>query len=204
MWMKKNTRILECINQLMFACRIPSEPMSISQVVDFEISRRGVLAELILDAREDFDREKWESMPLSSRTTYLEPIGLNTIGMLVDRLSILVIKSVIQKKVADVQLQEQIDEMLVAIQFCRDGKSSSFNKVTNIESSNSASHPVEIVLQLAYINLLLWLAQDVLYLRGAGALPDEELRAYIGFFAEKNVLRNELISRLATTWHFPN
>lgn len=202
--MKKNTKILECINQLMLACNIPREPMSISQVIDFEITRQGVLAELTLLAREDYDRERWESAPHSLGSGHLGPIGLNTIGMLVDRLSILTIKGVIQKRGADDQLREQIEEMLVAIQFCQNGKSSSFNKITNIQSSNSASHPVEIVLQLAYTNLMLWLAQDVLYLRGAGALPDQELRAYIGFFAEKNVLRNELIARLALTWYFSN
>ena len=52
----------------------------------------------------------------------------------------------------------------------------------------------EAVMRLAATNLLLWLAQDVLYLRGPESLPDEELRKYIIYFAEKNIARNKMIA----------
>jgi hypothetical protein len=132
------------------------------------------------------------------------PVGLNTIGMLVDRLSILMIKKIIQKNLADQKIDLQIDEMLLAIHYCQKGESSSFNKITTIQSGNTLNHSVDIVLNLAFVNLLLWLAQDVLYLRGAGALPDEELRDYINYFAKKNVLRNQLIADLSLFWRYSN
>ena len=52
----------------------------------------------------------------------------------------------------------------------------------------------DAVMRLAATNLLLWLAQDVLYLRGPESLPDTELRKYIIYFADKNIERNKMIA----------
>ena len=202
--MLDNTKILESIESLIILCEVPRDPIVLSEVVNFEVTRKKILQDNILKGREDFNLGEWKSSPLATATVSHHPVGLNTIGMLIDRLSILVIKKTIQNNKTDLGVRLQIEEMLLAIQYCQRGKSSSFNKITTIQAANVSNHSVDIILNLAFVNLLLWLAQDVLYLRGAGALPDEELRDYINYFAKKNVLRNQLISDLALFWRYSN
>ena len=128
-------------------------------------------------------------------TTEASHIGLNTIGMLTDRLSILVIKKYFSKDPSQHDATvEQIHDIESAMMSACKGSSSAFNKITNLRASNLPDNFTMAAMSLAATNLLLWLAQDVLYLRGADSLPNDELRAYITFFAEKNVLRNQLIS----------
>ncbi|MBU3621839.1 hypothetical protein [Polynucleobacter sp. CS-Odin-A6] len=196
-----DNKIYDYIQRLLISLDIPYEPMTISQVFDFERSREDILQHVILSGKEDFNSHNWNHLKESISKECLQiPVGLNTIGMLVDRLSILAIKKVKNKASINKELNQQIVEMIESINFCQSGKSSMFNKVTTIEVKSALDHPVDIILHLTFVNLLIWLAQDVLYLRGAGALPKDELRDYINYFSEKNVLRNHLISLLASHW----
>jgi hypothetical protein len=190
------------IDLLISSCDPPTKPLSISEVKAFEISKTEILNKIILIARDDFSRNNWnhKSAPKININTE-NPVGLNTIGMLVDRLSILLIKKTVKNAGVDSELRSQIDEMTLAIENCQKGFSSTFNKITIMQEKNSLNHIVDITMHLAFVNLLLWLAQDVLYLRGAGSLPNKELRAYIDYFANKNILRNQLISKLVIYWH---
>lgn len=197
-----DNRLRYFIDLLIVTCDPPKEPLTISEVVSFEASRLGNLGDVISIAKVDFDSRNWNCGGIPG----LDfggggAVGLNTIGMLVDRLSILIIKKTIHKSGADQTLSRQIDEMVWAIENCKTGFSSTFNKITNSQSENELAHVIDIALLLAFVNLLLWMAQDVLYLRGAGSLANEELRAYIDYFAKKNIIRNQLISRLALYWH---
>ncbi len=190
------------IDLLITSCDPPKEPLTIFEVIDFEISRSNILNKTILTARDDFSKKKWNYKAGPKKIINPEnPVGLNTIGMLIDRLSILLIKKTVKNAGVDFEIRSQIDEMVVAINNCQNGFSSTFNKITTMQEKSSLDHVVDITMHLAFVNLLLWLAQDVLYLRGAGSLPNEELRAYIDYFANKNILRNQLIAKLGSHWH---
>ena len=122
-------------------------------------------------------------------------IGLNTIGMLGDRLSILVVKQYFAKTTEQKESTGmQISDIESAIAASCPGSSSAFNKITTIHTNNLPDNFTGSVMKLGATNLLLWMAQDVLYLRGPDALPEQELREYITFFAEQNVIRNRLIA----------
>ena len=119
-------------------------------------------------------------------------VGLNTVGMLLDRLSILCIRFSKHQK-GDPLTDEKILEIVNALKESRPGLSSISTKVTNLKSSNSATNFNEAFMGLIITNALLWEAQEVLYLRGVDALPDVELRDYIKFFSVENVNRNNFI-----------
>ena len=190
------------VDILVESCDPPRKSLSMDEVLSFEISRRDILDRVISVGRRDFGICNWNrNLGFVAVADASRPVGLNTIGMLVDRLSILVIKKKIIGPGSGAELDLQIDEMVCAVDCCQKGFSSAFNKVTSFQQDDSPCHVVDIVLHLAFVNLLLWLSQDVLYLRGAGSLPNEELRAYIDYFSKKNILRNQLISSLAFYWH---
>lgn len=197
-----NNQPLYFIDLLITSCDLPKDPLTIAEVISFEVSREETLRKIIELARCDFNSRSWNCNVNSKVHAELEnPVGLNTIGMLLDRLSILVIKKTVNKIEVDMELDAQIDEMMRAINNCQKGFSSTFNKITLIKNKNSLDNVADITMHLAFVNLLLWLAQDVLYLRGAGSLANQELRDYIDYFANKNILRNQLISKLASYWH---
>jgi hypothetical protein len=201
--LKMNNQLQYFIDLLITSCEVPKEPLTIAEVMSFEVSRTHILNNIISMAKHDFSNCNWNRNAATKRSISLEnPVGLNTIGMLADRLSILLIKKMVKNARNNLELKDQIDEIVRAIDNCQEGFSSTFNKITLVQDKNSLDHVVDITMHLAFVNLLLWLAQDVLYLRGAGSLANEELRAYIDYFANKNILRNQLIAQLAYYWHF--
>ena len=141
---------------------------------------------------------KEKSKTLSKKPLNLNHIGLNTVGMLIDRLSILSIKSYMLKEeildMNNLEDEEQIKDIEDALAYVKEGTSSSYNKISNLKESISADTFDLAVMRLGAVNLVLWLSQDVLYLRGPNELPENELRKYITYFAEKNITRNKLIS----------
>ena len=141
---------------------------------------------------------KEKSKSLSKKPLNLNHIGLNTVGMLIDRLSILSIKSyMLKEEILDMNNlndEEQIKDIEDALAYVQEGTSSSYNKISNLKESISADTFDLAVMRLGAVNLVLWLSQDVLYLRGPNELPESELRKYITYFAEKNITRNKLIS----------
>lgn len=127
--------------------------------------------------------------------------GLNTIGMLCDRLTVLAMKQWVLEhrscKPADAgRLQEtQVAELLDALDKVAPGHSSYTQKVTAIDVEAAAQTWEEAYFGLLSTNVLLWESQEVLYGGRIDQLPCEELRRYIGWFSEGNIRRNLFIAR---------
>jgi hypothetical protein len=135
-----------------------------------------------------------------------KPVGLNTVGMLVDRLTILCIKVYFEELKTSNQPNErlicQINDIERAISIALPGFSSDFSKITTASKSCEfqSANFLGMSHELAAVNTCLWLAQDVLYLRGPQSLPDSELRKYIIYFADQNIRRNWLIEATEKTY----
>ncbi len=123
-------------------------------------------------------------------------VGLNTVGMLLDRLSILAIKTwnLEKRAKAPEKAQElratQIAELVEALAGSRPGHSSINNKLTSHRTNVAAADFAEACYNLVTTNLLLWEAQEILYNHDIAVLPDDELRKYIQFFSRHNLKRN--------------
>jgi hypothetical protein len=123
-------------------------------------------------------------------------VGLNTVGMLLDRLSILAIKSwnLEQRGKAPERAralrETQIAELVEALADSRPGHSSINNKLTSHRTDIDVADFAEACTNLVTTNLLLWEAQEILYNHDISALPDDELRKYIQFFSRHNLKRN--------------
>lgn len=123
-------------------------------------------------------------------------VGLNTVGMLLDRLSILAIKTwnleqrAKAPEKAHALRETQIAELVEALAASRPGHSSINNKLTSHRADVAACDFAEACYNLVTTNLLLWEAQEILYNHDMSALPDDELRKYIQFFSRHNLKRN--------------
>ena len=125
-----------------------------------------------------------------------QAVGLNTMGMLLDRLSILAIKTwnlehraKAPQKARELR-QTQVAELIEALAASRPGHSSINNKLTSHRTDVAARDFAEGCYNLVTTNLLLWEAQEILYNHDMSALPDDELRKYIQFFSRHNLKRN--------------
>ncbi len=133
-------------------------------------------------------------------------IGMNTIGMLLDRLSILAMKHwnlVNRAKTPDKiesMLEPQVRELVEALAQSRRGQSSVNNKMTSRTADVAIDGFASAYFGLLTTNMLLWEAQEILYNHDIYALPSEELRAYIDFFSRGNIVRNAYIQ--ATDVHY--
>lgn len=129
----------------------------------------------------------------------LLPSGLNTIGILTDRLTILLIKEwCLRNKQndpdkADKLFRTQTQDILRALANCQPGNSSLNSKITGIETEVHASDWEDAFYQLLGINLILWESQEVLYIKDIATLSCKELRDYLKWFAHGNLQRNALI-----------
>lgn len=125
--------------------------------------------------------------------------GLNTIGMLMDRFTILLIKEWCLKnksnnfQKADEIFSTQTLDIIDAMVACKPGSSSMNTKITNIKTNTSANSWEDAFYGLLTINLILWESQEVLYIKDISVLPCEELRDYLKWFSWGNMIRNELI-----------
>lgn len=126
--------------------------------------------------------------------------GLNTVGMLADRLTILIVKewSLRHKGTpnpdkADDLLRTQTAEIVRALAEAVPGHSSVNSKITRLSAEAEAPTWAAAFYGLLSTNLLLWESQEVLYVKDISVLPAEELRGYITWFAWGNILRNEYI-----------
>lgn len=126
--------------------------------------------------------------------------GLNSIGMLMDRFTILLIREWCLKnkgnkdeaKAKKVHL-EQTADIIEAMVNAAPGSSALNSKITNIKGGIEASNWEEAFYGLLTINLILWESQEVLYIKDISLLPCEELRDYIAWFSKGNIIRNDYI-----------
>ena len=126
--------------------------------------------------------------------------GLNSVGMLTDRLTILIIKewclrnknnSDLEK--ADKIYKEQTLDIVEAIIHTKPGSSSMNTKITKLKSGARASSWEEAYYGLLMTNILMWESQEVLYIKDINLLECEELRDYIKWFSVGNIERNQFI-----------
>ena len=126
--------------------------------------------------------------------------GLNTVGMLTDRFTILLIKEwSLRHKAnanpakADELFRVQTRDIIAALAQARPGSSALNSKITSIKSAVTAADWAEAFWGLLATNLLLWESQEMLYIRDIGQAPDRELRDYIKWFSHGNIQRNVFI-----------
>ena len=127
-------------------------------------------------------------------------IGLNTVGMLTDRFTILLIKewSLRHKgnaspAKADALAQTQTRDIIAALSRAQPGTSSLNSKITTLKSAAAAVDWAEAFWGLLTTNLLMWESQEMLYIRDISTAPYDELRAYIAWFSRSNIQRNDYI-----------
>lgn len=127
-------------------------------------------------------------------------VGLNSIGMLSDRLSILIIKEwcLLNKtnsnlKKANDLYQTQTMDIIYALASAKPGSSSMNTKITSRKSSVIATSWEEAFYGLFSTNIVNWESQEILYIKDIKSLSCEELRNYIDWFSFGNIQRNEYI-----------
>ena len=123
-------------------------------------------------------------------------VGLNTVGMLLDRMSILSVKAwnlehrAKAPEKAEQLARTQVAELVAALADASPGHSSINNKLTSHRTDVAARDFAAACYNLVTTNLLLWEAQEILYNHDISVLPSEELRKYIQFFSRHNLARN--------------
>jgi hypothetical protein len=162
----------------------------------------GKLAPLLEERRaEEIARLRQIVRPAPVCDTGSSPaIGLNTVGMLTDRFTILLIKEwCLRHKAgtnpakADDLFKMQTLEIISALVDSRPGSSSLNSKITSIKSGVSAADWEESFWGLLTTNLLMWESQEMLYIKDISQAPYEELRAYVSWFSKSNIQRNAYI-----------
>lgn len=139
--------------------------------------------------------------PVSVRTRDgSRAVGMNTVGLLADRLTILVVKewNLRHRNAdaggADVLTRSEIPEICRALAQAEPDQPLYVGKISTIRAGAEARTWAEAYFGLLSANLLLWEAQEVLYRRGILELPAEEIRSYIRWFSLGNMLRNEYMA----------
>lgn len=146
--------------------------------------------------------ERLNKLPVKpySSSKVQKSIGLNSIGLLSDRLTILSIKYnalKLRKKMfkeakhlKDIEIKDTIKCLAKA------EKSNGFNfiKITKKNRDIEVNNWNEAYAKLLITNITLWEAQEILYLKDLDNVSSRELRKYIRLFSNLNIKRNQLIS----------
>ena len=141
----------------------------------------------------------WSENRILNKKKNNSSIGLNTIGMLTDRFTILLIKEwCLRNKSNNPQkanelFESQTKDIIACLANSVPGNSAINSKITNIKTDTKASSWEEAFYGMLTINLVLWESQEVLYIKDISLLPAEELRGYIHWFAHGNMERNVLM-----------
>lgn len=126
--------------------------------------------------------------------------GMNTVGILADRLTILVCKEwyLFHRQgtpdLADTVRREQIPDIVTCLSRVRPGHARLLEKVSKIHVDTVATSFADAYYGLLAANVLMWEIQEMLYTRDMEAVDAEELRDYIRFFSKANMMRNAYIT----------
>ncbi len=137
--------------------------------------------------------------PIPQRIPDHGPAGMNTIGILADRLTILICKEWYlrhrQKRPAEADdiHRVQILDIAASLSLANPGHAKLLEKVSTIRIDAPASSFEEAYYGLLVANILMWETQEMLYTRDMKTVPADELRSYIQFFSQANMLRNAYI-----------
>lgn len=127
-------------------------------------------------------------------------IGLNTVSLLADRLTILVVKEWnlrvrgANQAAADTLSRSEIPEICRALAQAEPDQALYVGKISTIRAGAKADTWAEAYYGLLSANILLWEAQEILYRRDILELPADEVRSYIRWFSLGNMLRNEYMA----------
>lgn len=188
-------KLASCGEQLLDQAPIERE----SQPLEYALQR---LAPHLEQAKpEQLRRLKGLHRPaVEAGTSFEIGVGLNSIGMLTDRFTILIIKGWClankgkrDKARARALYENQTMDIIEAISRARPGHSAMNSKITNIVSDASAVTWEEAFYGLFTTNLLIWESQEMLYVKDIGHAEYDELRSYIKWFSLSNIRRNGYI-----------
>lgn len=128
-------------------------------------------------------------------------VGLNSIGMLADRFTILTIKEwclrnkgTRDEAKAKALFEQQTLDIVEAMSLARPGNSAMNSKITAIKGDAVATNWEEAFYGLLATNILMWESQEMLYIKDISNEPIDELRSYIKWFSYSNIRRNEYIA----------
>ena len=139
--------------------------------------------------------------PRPDRPRDARPAGMNTIGVLADRLTILICKEWYLRHrqrapaAADEIARFHTSDILTALSEARPGDAKLLEKVSSITTGATAASFEEAYYGLLSANILMWETQEMLYTRDMESVAPEELRDYIRFFSHANMMRNEFIKK---------
>lgn len=196
--MDKKTYFLKLAEYAMLLlCRLPIElkPKPLSYCLQILKPELDAIKTNQLEILSEFRGKKKIGIP----GNYNNWQGLNSIGMLMDRFTILLIREwCLKHKMDDLAkaktiFEEQTLDIIEAMSHAAPGSSAVNSKITNIKQKVDAKTWEEAFYGLLTINLTLWESQEVLYIKDISELPCEELREYIDWFSKGNILRNEYI-----------
>lgn len=127
--------------------------------------------------------------------------GMNTVGILGDRLSILAIKywNLLHRhnkpEAAEKIRNVDADQIVRALAEARPGSETLLSKISVLEVDIHDADWAECYYGLIVYNLLMWEAQETMYLTGLDGAEPDELRALIRWASYGNLRRNHFISR---------
>lgn len=181
--------------------QLPKKPMTLVDIKDELQPRLRDCASAVLPGFQALRTSVDGALSHGDATGPVSAVGLNTVGFLCDRLTVLAMKEWVlahrlssSSKALELR-NSQVVELLDALASAQPGHSSIALKVTSLEAQADAASWEEAYIGLLSINVLLWEAQEVLY---AGKLQDlecEEMRRYIMTFSEGNIRRNNFIAK---------
>ena len=128
------------------------------------------------------------------------PVGMNTIGILADRLSILAIKCWFLRnkhnKAAEADLIErnEVEQIVAAMCQAQPGSSTLLGKVTALEVTLHNADWNESYYGLLTSNLLMWEAQESMYVNNLADQDDSEVRALLSWASYGNLRRNRYVT----------
>jgi hypothetical protein len=129
------------------------------------------------------------------------PAGMNTIGILADRLTILVCKEwylrhrQLRAAEADALYRTQIADIVESLAQARPGDARLLEKVSSLKVDAGAGGFEDGYYGLLSANILMWETQEMLYTRDMDSVGAPELRDYIRFFSQANMMRNGYIAQ---------
>lgn len=124
------------------------------------------------------------------------PPGMNTVGILADRLTILLVKEWClrhkERKVdaANALFNQQTMEIITVLAGTTPGIATLLEKVSSHDTGATAGSWEDAYFGLLSANILMWETQEMLYKRNMDSVPAEEVRDYIRFFSQANMQRN--------------
>ncbi len=128
------------------------------------------------------------------------PVGMNTIGILADRLSILAIKAWFlhnkHNKAAEADLigRNEAEQIVAAMCQAQPGSSTLLGKVTALEVTLHNADWNESYYGLLTSNLLMWEAQESMYVNNLADQDDSEVRALLSWASYGNLRRNRYVT----------